>query len=318
MGIGIGGGGFGVRGGVNASSRGIGAGVGAGPLSATSGCGLSTLVWLIGVIVVFLIAIYLVPILIALAAGGFLLIALRDMRQGRGSSPGLAIGLAITMLVSGGLGIWLWADTIGNWRHSTKVPETSAMTADKAEESLRAAGFTNIQFDLGQPSATLDLSKCEVSDTNPGHFLDVDNRDPIVIEGWCSDDAAIPAPTPTPTPVPVVPDVADTPWPSTRPVDPTDFLCEAFVGFNQSNEFQEALEVAKNPDDRATLMEAFDAMYTRGQPLVAALPSDAPPAVRRALQGFFRDVKSIAESGTKSGKDVSLEPFLKYVESVCQ
>lgn len=93
------------------------------------------------------------------------------------------------MVLSGALGIWLWADTIGNWRHSVKVPETSAMTVDQAERALRAAGFTKIQFDLGQPASSVNLSRCEVSDTDPAQFLDADDRDPIVISGWCSDNA---------------------------------------------------------------------------------------------------------------------------------
>lgn len=95
MGVGVGGGGFGVRGGIKASSTGIGAGVGVGPFSATGGCGLSSIAWLIGVVVVLTLAIYLLPILIAVAAGYFLILAARDFRGGRDASL-LVFGLTLT------------------------------------------------------------------------------------------------------------------------------------------------------------------------------------------------------------------------------
>jgi hypothetical protein len=316
MGVGIGGGGFGVRGGIKVSSSGVGGGVGVGPLSATGGCGVSSIVWLIGVVVVFILAIYLLPILIAAAAGYLLLHAARNFQGGRDASL-VVFGLTLIMVLSGGLGIWLWADTIGNWRHSVKVPETSSLTVEQAEKTLREAGFTKIQFDLAQPAAALDLSRCEVSDTEPAQFLDADDRDPIVISGWCSDGALR---TARPAEVPSTPQVPDTPSASAPTVsaDPTIAFCQAFIEFYQSDEFKKADAAAGNPDDLVTLMDAFDGLYTRGQPLVAALPPDAPAKVRASLQAFFRDVRSIAETGSADRKSISLDPVLGYVQKVCE
>ena len=318
MGVGVGGGGFGVRGGIKASSKGVGGGVGVGPFSATGGCGVSSIAWLIGVVVVLVLAIYLLPILIAVAAGYLLIQAARNFRGGRDASI-LVFGLTLTMVLSGGLGIWLWAATIGNWRHSVKVPETSPMTVDQAEQALRQAGFTKIQFDLGQPASAVDLSRCEVSDTEPAQFLDADDRDPIVISGWCSDDAL--KAFPTATEAPGTPEAATTPTspaPAAAPPDATTSFCQAFIELTASDEFEKASAAAGNPDDPLTLMFAFDDLYTRSKPLVATLPPDAPPQARKALQAFFEDVKSVGETGRTEGKQTSLKPVFQYVDQVCE
>lgn len=313
MGVGVGGGGFGVRGGVNASTRGVGAGVGVGPFSTTGGCGASTIVWLIGVLVALLFMIFLVPILIALAAlVGLWMIYRESRRDGTPFPVAMGVGLGMTAVACGGFGVWLWATTIDNSHHSTEVPEVSALNVAEAQRDLKAAGFSDVRIDVGEPTTGLNLADCEVSGTEPGQFLDADNRDPITIKGWCSDDArTIPA---SPTPV------ADTPTPSPpdSAVATTSAFCTLLVDYFNSHEMDEA-QMQASSDDILARMDAFDALLPGAQGLVSGLPESAPDDVRQALIEHAKNVKSVSETGwmTSGRPFIRSKPIVAYAKKEC-